>query len=368
MTGQHIGQTAHLTPAHGVGLPGDRERTHPDPPDPARREMTIQDRVHLVRARGRLVHTLGKDRDDLLGPAPQIEKGPELGLAQPRGRQIVPGGGNESLLKSGDVFGKGVVDLSTQGDFIEQPVEQRHVATRRDGKVQVGPVAGRGAARVDHHQLGATLFARRDDPLIQNRMTPCEVRAGENDQIGLFQIFIGAGHRIGPEGPLVPRHGRGHAQARVGVDVRRAEEPFGQLVRDVIILGQQLTRDIERHAIGAVLGDGVAEPLRDQIKRLVPTRRARADARAHQPVVQPKGLAKLRTFGAQLAPVRRMRRVALDLHPALPVGAKQHAATHPAIGAGRADLRQARPVHQAALLAASSVMSRNSRPPSTRIG
>ena len=75
-------------------------------------------------------------------------------------------------------------------------------------------------------------------------------------QIGQFQILIGAGHRVGAEGALVPRHGRGHAEPGIGVDVGRADEALHQLVGDVVILGQQLARDVEGNGLAAMLADG----------------------------------------------------------------------------------------------------------------
>ncbi len=48
MAGQHVGQTANLAPAHGIGLPGDRQWPHARFADPARGQMAIQDGIHLI--------------------------------------------------------------------------------------------------------------------------------------------------------------------------------------------------------------------------------------------------------------------------------------------------------------------------------
>ena len=58
-----------------------------------------------------------------------------------------------------------------------------------------------------------------------------------------------------PNAPRVAGDGGGHAQARVGVDVVRAEEALGELVDRVVVLGQQLAGDVERDRVGPVLVD-----------------------------------------------------------------------------------------------------------------
>ena len=90
-------------------------------------------------------------------------------------------------------------------------------------------------------------------------MTPGGVRPDEDDQIGLVQIGIDAGHGVRAERAAV-RGDRGrHAQARIGVDIGRADEALHQLVGDVIVLGQKLAGEIERDRTGSVALDDTAE-------------------------------------------------------------------------------------------------------------
>ncbi len=58
MGGQLIGEPAHLTASHGVGLAGRRERSHAGPSDPPGGEMAIDDGVDLVGALRRLIDAL----------------------------------------------------------------------------------------------------------------------------------------------------------------------------------------------------------------------------------------------------------------------------------------------------------------------
>ena len=74
----------------------------------------------------------------------------------------------------------------------------------------------------------------------QNRMRPGRVAADDEDARGLRNVVVTCGRRIGTQGHFVAGHGAAHAQARIAVDVVRAQQPFDQFVEDVIVLGQQL--------------------------------------------------------------------------------------------------------------------------------
>jgi hypothetical protein len=62
--------------------------------------------------------------------------------------------------------------------------------------VQIGDIACCGLARIDHDNLCSALFLCRDEPLVQDRMTPCHVAADQHDEIGLFDILVAAGHDV----------------------------------------------------------------------------------------------------------------------------------------------------------------------------
>jgi len=77
----------------------------------------------------------------------------------------------------------------------------------------------------------------------------------------------------------------------------RPDIAFHQLVRDIVVFGQQLTRDIERDAVGAVFRDRLAETVCNQIKSFIPTRTAGADLRGEKTTFGIEGLAERRPFG-----------------------------------------------------------------------
>ena len=82
------------------------------------------------------------------------------------------------------------------------------------------------------------------------------------------QILVAGGRRIGAQAGLVAGHRAAHAQARVGVDVVGADQALGQLVEDVVVLGQQLAAEVQAHGVGAMglhdAGDAVVERGRGQ--------------------------------------------------------------------------------------------------------
>ena len=97
-------------------------------------------------------------------------------------------------------------------------------------------------------------------------------RVGTRDQqqVRVIEVLVAGRRRIGAERLLVAGHRARHAQARVGVDVVRADQALRELVEDVVILGQQLAGDVERDRVGTVLGDDRREAIGDVIERDIP--------------------------------------------------------------------------------------------------
>jgi len=67
MSGELVGEPADLPPAHGVGLPRQRERPHARTADATRREVAIDDRIDLVGSSRGLIDTLRIEGDDMRG-------------------------------------------------------------------------------------------------------------------------------------------------------------------------------------------------------------------------------------------------------------------------------------------------------------
>ncbi len=174
----------------------------------------------------------------------------------------------------------GVIERKRVGEMREQAAEQRGIHAGRDRQEQVGVFGGRGAPRIDDDQFGAALAFRGNHPLIEDRMTPRRVRADQHDEVGFVDVPVDAGHGVGAESAAMAGNRGGHAQARIGVDIGRAEEALHQLVGDVIVLGEQLPGEIERDRARAVAIDDRAQSARNLVERACPNRRAASEPSA----------------------------------------------------------------------------------------
>ena len=162
------------------------------------------------------------------------------------------------------------IERAVVGEVRQQPAEQRGVGARLQPQKQVVVADGIGPARIDHDDAGAALLLVGEHALVQHRMAPGRIGADQHQQVGLVEILVAAGHGIGAERAAVARDRRGHAEPRIGIDIGAADESLHQLVGDVVILGQQLAGEIERHRAGAIARDDVLEPVRDMVERIAP--------------------------------------------------------------------------------------------------
>jgi hypothetical protein len=83
---------------------------------------------------------------------------------------------------------------------------------------------------------------------------PCCCRHDEQ-ALRMLQIVVAGRWGVSAQRLLVAGHRAAHAQARIRVEVVGADEPLGQLVEDVVVLGQQLARDVKAHGVGTVVAD-----------------------------------------------------------------------------------------------------------------
>ena len=180
----------------------------------------------------------------------------------------------------------GAVDHASPHQVGQQSVPQPNVGLRRQGQVQIGPLGCVRAAGIDHH-MALTARTGGLQPAEQDGMRPGGVVSGEDHQIGEVQVLIASRHQVSAERQFVRHDGRGHAKPRVGVDVPRADKALHQLVGRVVVLGQQLAGNVERHRIWTVLGHGLCEAVGDQGGRLGPGRTLPAYLRIEQPPFQP---------------------------------------------------------------------------------
>ena len=204
MAGQHVGQSAHLAPAHRVGLPGDAERPGPGAIDPPGGKMQVDDRVAFVGAAGGLIGTLAEQRNHPRMRRDQIGELRKSGWIDPViARQRSP----EPVRH----FQPARISQPAPIQLGQQRVEQRDIAIGRDRHVQVGLLGGFGAARIDHHQLGPARCARLFDPLPDHRVTPGGVRSDQHNQIGAIKVVVSARHNVFAKRTDVRGDRAGHA-------------------------------------------------------------------------------------------------------------------------------------------------------------
>ena len=344
MRGELVGEAADFPPAHRIRLAGDGERPHAGPADPARRQVAVDDGVHLVGAGGRLVHALRPDGQHPLGAGePVVEGFHRLGVdaAVRADRLDIRRIGPRGLQRRGEPGGvaphPALVDAAGLLEMHQQAIEQHDVGVGGQRQMQIGRLGGGGAARVQHHDTGAAGSLRGAQALMQHRMAPGGVAAHQDEQIRLVPVFINAGDEVLAECAHVAGDRGCHAEARIGVDIAAADAAFHQLVGGVVVLGEELAGHIERDAVGAMRGDGRAEPVGDAVERGVPRHGAAVQQRHGQAFGIIQRTRQRGALGTQPAPIGRMRGVAGDVG----VRSNDQAAADAAIRAGRVHRRHA---------------------------
>src|SRR5439155_9198349 len=118
---------------------------------------------------------------------------------------------------------------------MQHAVKQSDVGPGLYRKMQIRGSGGRRGARIDDDgsDRGISRFGRFD-AAIKNRMRPRGVRSGDEETTRIVDVVVAGRWRIGAERRFVAGNGARHAKTRIGVDVVRANEPFGELVENVI--------------------------------------------------------------------------------------------------------------------------------------
>ena len=323
-----------------LGLAGDAERAGAGLADAAGEQVDVDDGVHLVHAGGGLVDPLAEHGDGLRGAGEQLVEGGDFGLAQAGDVGDVGhrAAGRDGILHAFEMADVGVIRAAAAVQVAQQAGEECHVGAGRELEVGVGAFAGGGAAGVDdddaHVWPGG---AGGGDALEQDGVAPGGVAADQDQEVCEFEILVDAGDDVLAEGPAVAGDGGGHAEAGVAVDVGGAEEALGEFVGGVIVLGEELARDVERHAVRAVLGLGGAEGVGDAVECGVPIGADAVHFRVEQAAVEGEGFAEGGAFDAEAAEIGWVDGVAGDGGEFRAGWGGQHAAADAAIGAGGAD-------------------------------
>ena len=216
--------------------------------------------------------------------AEQLEEARDVGRRQGRSPRAVAATSGAISRARASASAKPVVCASMKS-WSSAPISARCTSRPQNSAVSVPGAIGRNRSASSPVAVRrgsmTTILAPRsrrfvEHALEQHRMAPGGVRADEHDQVGLVEVLVAAGHRVGAEGAAVAGDRRRHAQPRIGVDVGRADEALHQLVGDVIVLGQQLAGEIERDRVRPVALDDAREAVGDRGRAPRPSRCARA--------------------------------------------------------------------------------------------
>ena len=150
---QHIGQATHLAATHRIGLPGNRKRTGTDLAQFAGSKVAINNGIAFISACGRLVNTLRVKSNGFVGLSEPLIKGFKLVIFKAcLQRNIIHSG------SFGIQYGLGktlcmllnivAIAVAMTMQIMQQPSKNKMIGTRSNGQMQIGQIAGRGAAGV----------------------------------------------------------------------------------------------------------------------------------------------------------------------------------------------------------------------------
>jgi hypothetical protein len=72
------------------------------------------------------------------------------------------------------------------------------------------------------------------------------VASPKEDVACLLKVVVAPRRAVRTEGTLVGGHSRCHAEPGVGVHVGGSEQTLAELVGDVVVLGEELPREVQR--------------------------------------------------------------------------------------------------------------------------
>ena len=286
--------------------------------DAAGGEVAVDDRVALVGALRRLVHPLREGGDDPRRAARTARRRRATSASgRPVAAAVAATSGAMARARS-RAPSKPAVCVGDEGAVEGAGARRGARAGPRTGRCRCRAASPRNRSAsspvwVRRGSITTSLVPRAgprvDHAAEQDRVAPGGVRADQHDEVGLVEVLVAARHGVGAEGAPVGRDRARHAEPRIGVDVRRADEALRELVGDVVILGEQLAREVEGDRVRPVLlGDPAQSPPPRSSSAASQRRAGAVDLRVEQAVVEGERLAQRRALGAEPAEIGRMRR------------------------------------------------------------
>jgi len=154
-----------------------------------------------------------------------------------------------------DVFGDEVVVHRVVFDDVVGDVVQDHqIGLRRKDHRDIGQVE---TAMLECREDGDFHMGVAEPPVgharPQNRVHFGHVRAPQDESIGMFEIVVTAHRLVDAEGSNETGNGRGHAMARIGIDVVRTKTGLVELGRRITFPNRPLTRAEHANTVGTFL-------------------------------------------------------------------------------------------------------------------
>ena len=211
-----------------------------------------------------------------------------------------------------------LVDGTPPEQQVGHAVEHLEVALRREGVVLGRRHRRLGAPGVEHDDLGFVGVA--GDALPHDRVGDGQVRADQDDDVGLLEVGVGVGRGVEAEGLLVGDHGRGHALAGVAVAVADAHAEATEGAEQRHLLRRHLAGGQERHRVGAVIGLHLLHARHERVEGDVPGHRFQRAAgtapqhRRRRPVGRLHRRQRLPPLRAGHAEVHRVVHGGRDVH------------------------------------------------------
>ena len=348
LSGQPLAQIADFAATHRIRLAGQGEGPAARPTDFSGGEMQIADCIGVPGPVRALVQTHGPEGGELSRFSDPARGGAEVCLAQIRhardaGGRIIFQQRAQFLPAFSVGRDERLIDASGLIQQMQQAVEQRQIGAGLDPQKQIRLGGRRGVARVNDNQPRSPLPAI-EQTLEKNRVAFRHVRADDQKPIRAVQVLIGAGRTIRAQGEFVTAGRTRHAQARIGVDVVRAQKSLGQLAREVLRFHGELAGNIERDRVRPMFGNDSRQALTNLGQReaqgklltaqIPPFPRVSKD----QPIGRGQRLGARNALRAKPAEIGGMLLVANDFIDAAAADLQNHATTNPAIRADGADI------------------------------
>ncbi len=173
--------------------------------------------------------------------------------------------------KAGVFVDELVIDLVILDQVVRDVVENDQVGVRLEnyGQIRQIETAGFVGGHGDHLDMLVGELAV-GDPAPQHRVHFRHVRSPQHERIGVLDVVIAAHGLVDAEGAHEAAHRRGHAVARVGVEVVAAQPALEQLAGRVGFPDGPLPGPKQADALRAMFANRLLQLVGEQVHGLVP--------------------------------------------------------------------------------------------------